>query len=213
MIIRTYTGAALETHGYLVADEAAGEAWAIDAPLETAATLLNEARERDLRVTRLVLTHGHFDHIMDTPRYQGLGIPVVAHPLEQAVFTAPQGALFGIPYDIPRVTIDEPVEEGTRLRLGSSEWEVWHVPGHSPGHLLLHSSAERTIFGGDLLFHRSCGRVDLLGCDPDAMVRSLGRLLDLPPETRVFAGHGPATTLGAERSWLEALMANPEILR
>jgi glyoxylase-like metal-dependent hydrolase (beta-lactamase superfamily II) len=213
MIIRTYTGAPIDTHGYLVADEASGEAWAIDAPLDTAAPLLNDARELGLRVTRLVLTHGHFDHLMDTPRYQEAGIPVAAHPLEQVVFDAPQAAVYNLPYAIPSVSIDQPLEEGARLRLGSSEWEVWHVPGHSPGHLLLYSPAEQTIFGGDLVFRGSCGRVDLPGCDPKAMVRNLSRLLDLPPETRIFAGHGPMTTLSAEQSWIRRLVACPEMLR
>jgi hydroxyacylglutathione hydrolase len=207
MKVERWTGPPVETHSYLVVDEPTREAWAIDAPLETAAAMLERVRERGWRLTRLILTHGHFDHILDAERYQEAGIPVAVHPLERALLDAPQTDLFGLPYPMPRVRIDEPLAEGQRLRLGPDEWEVWHVPGHAPGHVLLYCAARKTIFGGDLLFQNGYGRVDLPGADPATMAASLRRLLDLPPRTRVYPGHGPDTTLEAERPWLEPMLS------
>src|SRR4051812_26235314 len=105
--IEHWTGPPVETHGYLVYDREAGEGWAVDAPLETAALLLARARELGLRLTRVVLTHGHFDHILDVERFQEAGVPVAACPQEEAVFTAPQAELFGLPFEMPRVVIAE----------------------------------------------------------------------------------------------------------
>lgn len=202
MILEQWTGPPVETHTYLLADERSGEAWAIDAPLDTAALLSARARELRLHLSRLVLTHGHFDHILDVPEFTGEGVATAAHPLERTILDAPQTALFGLPYEMPRVTIKEELAEGQTLRLGDDEWQVWHVPGHSPGHVILYSPANALVMGGDLLFAGGYGRVDLPGCDPGAMIESLRRLLALPDQTRVYPGHGPATTIGAERRWL-----------
>jgi hydroxyacylglutathione hydrolase len=213
MVIERWTGPPVETHTYLVIDEPSGEAWAIDAPLETAAPVLERVRERGLRLTRVVLTHGHFDHLLDLERYHEAGVPLAANPLDRALFQARQTDYFGLPYRMPRVRIDEEIGEGTRLRLGEDEWDVWHVPGHAPGHVLLYCAARETVLGGDMLFRAGYGRVDLPGADPAAMAASLLRLLELPPQTRVYPGHGPETTLAAERRWLEPLLSNPAGVR
>ena len=204
--IERWTGPPVETHTYLVIDAPTREAWAIDAPLETAAQVLDYAFARELRVTRLILTHGHFDHTLDAPVYQGSGLPVAVHPVERDVLDAPQTAMFGVPYPMPEVRIDEPLGEGQTLQLGGTEWTVWHVPGHSPGHVVLYNATEKILLGGDLLFREGYGRVDLPGSDPFRMRESLARLLTLPPETRVYPGHGPDTTVARERSWLEPLL-------
>jgi len=209
MIFQRWTGPPADTHTYLLGDEESREAWAIDAPLQTAAVLLDYARRESLEVRMLVLTHGHFDHILDVPRYQEAGIPVAAHPHERAIFDAPQTELFGLPYAMPAVTIDKPLEEGDLLRLGTQAWTVWHVPGHSPGHILLYGAEASVLFGGDLLFHGGYGRVDLPGTDAAQMSASLRRLLALPAETRIYPGHGPDTTLAAERPWLAPLLGTP----
>src|SRR5205823_3637745 len=70
MVVKRWTGPPADTHTYLVADPASREAWSIDAPLETAAPLLEHVRRENLSLTRLILTHGHFDHILDVPRYK-----------------------------------------------------------------------------------------------------------------------------------------------
>src|SRR5437762_8437490 len=103
MTVERWTGPPVDTHTYLLIDGPTGEAWAIDAPLDTAAPLLERARSAGLSLTRLVLTHGHFDHILDAGRYQAAGIRVAAHAEEQPLLDAPQTALFGLPYEMPRL--------------------------------------------------------------------------------------------------------------
>lgn len=206
MVIKRWTGPPVDTHSYLLADELTKEAWAIDAPLDTAERILERVKSRGLNLTRVILTHGHFDHILDVERYQEAGIPVAVNSIERATLEVPQTALFGLPYEMPAVEIAEDLQEGARLRLGDDEWEVWHVPGHSPGHIVLYCAAQDTLMGGDLLFQQGYGRVDLPGSDPARMTASLGRLLSLPPSTRVYPGHGAETTVGAELPWLKPLL-------
>jgi glyoxylase-like metal-dependent hydrolase (beta-lactamase superfamily II) len=93
------------------------------------------------------------------------------------------------------------------LELGDTRWEVWHVPGHSPGHVLLYCREQATVFGGDLLFQSGYGRIDLPGCSARDMEASLARIAQLPPETRVYPGHGADVTVGSERRWLDGLLA------
>jgi glyoxylase-like metal-dependent hydrolase (beta-lactamase superfamily II) len=213
MIIEQWTGPPVETHTYLLVDEPSRSAWVIDAPLDTAAAVLEHVRKHDLRLEQVVLTHGHFDHILDVTRYLEAGIPVAISPRERELLKAPQTQMFGLPYDMPEFEPDAELAEGDQLRLGEETWTVWEVPGHSPGHILLYNPASELIMGGDLLFRGGYGRVDLPGSDPAQMAASLRRLLDLPDHTRVMPGHGPDTTLGAERGWLQELLADPEVVR
>lgn len=207
MEIARWTGPPVETHTYLVADPASGEAWAVDAPLETAALVRDHAARQGLRLTRLILTHGHFDHVLDAPAYRAAGVPIAMHPDDRGLLRAPQTALFGLPHPMPDLDPDEDLAEGQRLHLGAIPFDVWHVPGHSPGHVMLHQPEAGIVLGGDLLFSGGYGRVDLPGCDPAAMLASLRRLAALPRETRVYPGHGPETSLGAERHWLKDVFA------
>jgi hydroxyacylglutathione hydrolase len=206
MLIQRWTGPPVDTHTYLLIDPASAEAWAIDAPLETATAVRRYVEKEGLRLTRLILTHGHFDHILDAGEYQKAGIPVHLHPDERPLLSAPQTALFGLPFEMPSVAVDEALTEGDVLRLGEDAWQVWHVPGHSPGHILLYCPEQATLFGGDLLFQGGYGRIDFPGCDALAMAESLARLLELPAQTRVYPGHGPDTTVGAEQPWLEPML-------
>ncbi len=209
MHVEFWTGPPVETHAYLVADREAGEAWAIDAPLSTAEALLTRTRALGLRLTRLILTHGHFDHFLDAARYDASGIPIALHSADIPLLRFPQTMMFGVDLPMPQFSVREDLTEGGRLALGRFHWDVWHVPGHSPGHVVLHCPEQAVLLGGDLLFRGGYGRVDLPHSDPAAMAQSLLRLLDLPDRTAVFPGHGPQLTLGEERTWLEPLLSDP----
>ena len=209
MRIEKWTGPPADTHTYLLADEVSGEAWAIDAPQRTAEQVFKFVRNGGLQLTRVVLTHAHFDHILDAGRYQAAGIPIALHPADELLLSAPQTTMFGLSDPMPSIRIDEPLSEGQTLRLGETEWQVWHVPGHAPGHTILYCAALDTVMGGDLLFRGGYGRVDFPLCDPQDMAESLLRILELPDQTRVYPGHGPETTIGAERPWLDELLSNP----
>jgi hydroxyacylglutathione hydrolase len=207
VVVERWTGPPVATHTYLVYDDTSKEAWVVDAPLDTATSVLKRARELDLRLRRLILTHGHFDHILDAGLYAAAGLPVALHPADRPLLEAPQTALFGLPYEMPRVQVDEWIEEGHPLALAGA-WDVWHVPGHAPGHVLLRHGDTDLVLGGDLLFQGGYGRVDLPGADAGVMAASLRRALEqLPPKSRILPGHGPETTMAAEAHWLERLLA------
>lgn len=208
MVIERWTGPPVETHTYLVADEASGEAWVIDAPLQTAAAVLARCRERSYSLTRAILTHAHFDHILDAAAYEQAGVTLYLHPDDVPLLATPQTTLFGLNLEMPKIAAPKPLAEGDRLRLGDTDWEVRHTPGHAPGHVILYAPDQAAVLGGDLLFQGGYGRVDLPGSSPAAMAESLRRLLELPRETRVYPGHGPDTTLGKERAWLRDLLAS-----
>ena len=107
-------------------------------------------------------------------------------------------AWFGVHAD-PSPPPDLELNEGDVLTLGDIELEVWHTPGHSLGSVSLVCPAEGVVFDGDVLFNAGIGRTDLPGGDYYTLMNSIKRLLTLPDETKVYSGHGPATTIGDER--------------
>jgi hydroxyacylglutathione hydrolase len=206
MEIYAHTGGPVDTNGYLVVDEASRQAVAIDAP-EGAAAAFAERAERDgLQVLRLVLTHGHWDHIFDALFFRrAFQCPITIHPADAFMLQVPQTELFGLPFSIPPFEADEEVNDGETLAVGSLNLTVIHTPGHSPGGVCLHAAEHGILFAGDTLFAGSYGRLDLPGSDPGAMAGSLARLAALPAETTVYSGHGPSTTIGAEAGWMRAM--------
>lgn len=186
----------LQENTYLVVDEDAA--------------VLIDPGDDDPRIARLVeesgaalqaiwVTHGHLDHIGGIASVRRTwDVPIYLHPADAWLYGegAEQAALmFGVPFE-PPPPADRELAEGDRLTLGSVAFDVWHVPGHAPGHVLL--LAPGVAFGGDCLFAGSIGRTDLVLSDAAAMRRTLARIATLPPETVVYPGHGPATTIAAE---------------
>jgi glyoxylase-like metal-dependent hydrolase (beta-lactamase superfamily II) len=126
--------------------------------------------------------------------------PVALHPGDYGLWRAQGGAgLFGYHIDPgPEPTID--LSQFTRLRLGEAEFEVRHAPGHTPGHVIFYCAQEGLAFCGDVIFQGSIGRTDLPGGNYDTLLHSIrSQILSLPDETRLLSGHGPETTVGAER--------------
>jgi glyoxylase-like metal-dependent hydrolase (beta-lactamase superfamily II) len=206
MEIYAHTGGPVDTNGYLVVDEASRQAVAIDAP-EGAAAAFAERAERDgLQVLRLVLTHGHWDHIFDALFFRrAFQCPITIHPADAFMLQVPQTELFGLPFSIPPFEADEELNDGETLALESLQLTVIHTPGHSPGGICLHAAEHGILFAGDTLFAGSYGRLDLPGSDSDAMAESLTRLAALPADTTVYSGHGPSTTIGVEAGWMRAM--------
>lgn len=200
--IVTFRLGPVQTNAYLIADKETGDAAVID-PAWDGQLILEEAHRRRWRIAHLWYTHAHFDHI------GGAGaiadslnpLPLVAlHPADHALWRAEGGAaLFGFKIDPgPEPTID--FFHGQKLLLGTAELEVRHTPGHTPGHCILHAAGAAVCFCGDLIFQRGVGRTDLPGGDWDDLVRSIRtQVFTLGDETRLLSGHGPETTVGAER--------------
>ena len=199
--IRACAAGPLETNAYLVADEATGEAILVDAPPGVTPALI--ALAAGLQVRRIVVTHGHWDHIADAAALvEATGVPLAAHPLTAARMADPPGTAQGLPFDIAPAEVTETLGEGDEVRVGGHAFRVLHLPGHDPGHLVLYGETDRVLLGGDVVFPGGHGTLEIPGADPDAMRRSLARLRPLPPDVIVYPGHGRPTTLGAEAGWL-----------
>jgi len=203
MIVLMNTGGVAMTNCYLVADEESKQAVVFDAPDHTVRRLLDEAVKRGWEVAGLWLTHGHFDHFADHAevRKRFPKSQILIHELDAAKAQNPgvQTRMFGLPFVIPAVQADAFLSDNQVLRLGSLEVRVIHTPGHAPGHVCFYLPADKTLIGGDLIIGGSVGRTDLPDSDHAALETSIRRVMQLPGDTRLLAGHGPASTLDEER--------------
>jgi len=192
---------AFQENCYLVTDPATGAAALVDPGAEgdrLVAAVRAAERARGVRLEAVWLTHAHLDHVGGLAEVvAAFGVPVYLHPLDQPVFDyAPRAAaMYGLPWS-PQPAPDREFAEGQDLALGTLRFAVMHAPGHAPGHVVMHGHG--IAIAGDTLFAGSVGRTDLPMADPRAFTRTLTRIAALPPETAVYPGHGPATTVGRE---------------
>jgi hydroxyacylglutathione hydrolase len=171
------------------------------------------ARHR-LKPIAVLLTHGHADHVWSVgPVCNAKDIPAYIHPGDRELLSDPvKGLSLSVGQQLfGGVTFTEPddvllLTDGCTLTLAGLDFTVGHVPGHTPGSMTFRNDEapadhdnSATLFSGDLLFAGSIGRTDLPGGDHKAMLRSLARTLTMPDDTLVLPGHGPQTTIGAER--------------
>lgn len=159
--------------------------------------------KHDLKLTNIINTHLHIDHVAGN-RYlqQKYGAPVKAHLLDEPLGNriSQQAMMFGMTENIPNVEISEYLKAGDIIKIGNGELKVIPVPGHSQGSVALYDEKDKFVIVGDALFQGSIGRTDLPGGDYDQLISSIrNNLLTLPDDTTVFSGHGPSTTIGAEK--------------
>jgi hydroxyacylglutathione hydrolase len=151
------------------------------------------------------LTHSHLDHCGAVkPLLERFSVPLVAHPVEEGMRAHVEqiAAMYGLPSS-DFMNCPEPtkiVRGGETLPLGENVAEVLFVPGHSPGHVAFYFRNDATLLSGDCLFEGSIGRTDLPGGNHAQLIASIREsILTLPDDTKVLSGHGPDTTVGAER--------------
>jgi len=161
-------------------------------------SILGKLEKLSLTPTAILLTHGHFDHIGAVNALQAAfpGLPVYVGEKDIPVLTHPMNQC---PPDYPPITKPSnirPADNGN----GPADIEVIQTPGHTPGGVCYHFRKLGVLYSGDTLFAGSVGRTDLPGGDMATLLRSIERLIVLPGETRVVPGHGPETTIAAEKA-------------
>jgi glyoxylase-like metal-dependent hydrolase (beta-lactamase superfamily II) len=205
MLLSTHRAPPFYKNGYLLGCETSREAIVID-PGDEVDEVIRTADASALRVTHILLTHAHLDHITGVGRAKrAFDAPVVLHaadvPLYEAVVQ--QGLMFGLQVE-PQPVVDRFYEAGGVITFGAYEVRAHHTPGHCPGGVCLQVGSPGTegldLFVGDTLFASSIGRTDLPGGDYQTLIESIRSVLfAFPDEARVYPGHGEPTTIGRER--------------
>jgi glyoxylase-like metal-dependent hydrolase (beta-lactamase superfamily II) len=187
----------------ILGDEATREALVID-PGDDISRILKIVERHGLRVKQIVVTHAHIDHIGGAQKLQrATGAPVLLNENDLPLYDQMEVQAAWLGMETPeRARIDTAARQGDRLRIGGTDLEVLHTPGHTPGSISLWIPAEKKLLAGDTLFRDSIGRTDLPGGDGRLILRSIrDKYFPLPDETVVIPGHGDNTTLGREKEF------------
>lgn len=165
--------------------------------------LSNYIAEQGLKVTCVVNTHLHIDHILGNAYVEKTtGIRALAHEGDAFWLNGldAQCRMFGLQPPTEKTYATLTLKEGDTLQVGEEVFTVFEVPGHSPGGIALYNAAQACLFSGDTLFAGSIGRTDLTGGDYETQIKHIqNKLMSLPDSTVVYCGHGPSTTIGSER--------------
>ena len=198
MRITSHTVGAFAENCHLLVDEATGSLAVVD-PGADGERLVAAVERSGARLEAIWVTHAHVDHVGGIAALRRRwDVPVRLHPDDEPLWRIVdrQAAAYGLPFECPPPDY-VPMAEGEILELGTARFTVMHTPGHAPGHCIF--VGEGLVLSGDLLFAGSIGRTDLPFSDPARMHDSLVRAASLDDALAVHAGHGPPTSIGAER--------------
>ncbi len=201
--IQTYVLGGVSTNCYLMFHNKTRQAVVVD-PADNGAYVLNKCRELEVTPTAILLTHGHFDHIMAVEDIcRAFPCQVYAGREENQLLQDPSMNLSGsMGTEQIGIEADVRVRDGEVLSLIGFEWKVLETPGHTAGSVCYYLESEKVLISGDTLFADSLGRTDLPTGDSRAIVRSITeKLLALPEDTMVYPGHGEVTTIGHEQRY------------
>lgn len=196
MKIACYAAGSVGTNNYVVSDDN-GITAIIDCD-GNPAPLYSYIEKNNLKVTHILLTHGHYDHTGSVNEVaEHYGCTIVGCAKEMRVFTDPSINCSHFCCGDITVHPDVLVKNGDVVKVGDMEFEVLETPGHTEGSICF--ICKDVIFSGDTLFQGSCGRTDLPTGNWNDIIQSLKKLAALPGDYQVYSGHGPATTLETER--------------
>lgn len=199
MIVEKVVVGPFASNCYIVGSESGKDGIIID-PGDEAEQILKKVGDLGLKIRLIALTHGHLDHVGALKEVKEATRAEVAVHADDANFVQYQSlaAVFGLSYPTPPPP-DRLLKGGDSLDVGGLHFLVLHTPGHSPGGISL--LGEGVVFTGDTLFNYGVGRADLPGGNFSQLLDSIRtKLMVLPDSTIVYPGHGPATTIGAERA-------------
>jgi hydroxyacylglutathione hydrolase len=179
------------------------QAVVIDAPGGAYQWATGLAQSANCEISALLLTHGHWDHTLDAYAFADAGIPVYAHRNDQTLIENPAVMSdFIMPgMKLQPARVSHWLTAGQSIELLGQSFEVRHVPGHCPGNVLFYDAVAGRAFVGDVIFCRSVGRFDLPGGDFATLQHSIkDQVYTLPDATILLPGHGPETTVAAEKA-------------
>lgn len=202
MNIKVFPSGPFDTNAYVISCPTTLEAVIIDPAPKSASSIIDYISQFHLKPSKILLTHSHWDHIGDVAEIkQKYHIPLYMHELDASNMEFPGSD--GLPcwINIEGVKPEHLVKEGDIIPVGQLEFKVIETPGHTPGGICFYSKENNVLISGDTLFKGTIGNISFPTARPYLMWKSLSKLASLPSETRVFPGHGPHTTIGAEH-WL-----------
>lgn len=161
-------------------------------------------KEKGLKIEKILLTHAHIDHVLGLQwAFDTFKVPVYLHKEDQEVLDMLQasGMRFGFPVEPVKVDTIY-INEGEELALDGEKFNIYHVPGHSPGSVVYHNENQKFMISGDVLFEGSIGRTDLYKGNYEQLIDGIKtKLFVLDPDTQVFSGHGNPTSIGFEKQY------------
>lgn len=200
--IKTCVLGPVSTNCYLVYNDSTKEAVIVD-PGDNANYILNKCKELGIMPRAVLLTHGHFDHIMAVPEVsRAFHIEVYASETEDAMLSDSSKNMTGHMGKQVCFHPDVMLHDGDEFELLGFKWKVIETPGHTSGSICFYIPEEEVLLSGDTLFQESYGRTDLPTGSGSQIIRSLiDKLFVLPDDTMVYPGHGEPTTIGHEKQY------------
>lgn len=198
--IKTFVLGSVSTNCYVIYHEQTKEALIVD-PADHAARIVQKCEELGVKPAAVLLTHGHFDHILAAEEVRkAYSCKIYAGKKEEEMLLNPaKNMTVRMPHQVS-IRPDVLVEDGDELKLAGYTWKVLETPGHTPGCVCYYCADEEVLISGDTLFAESLGRTDFPGGSTSAIIRSISeKLFALPDETMVYPGHGGPTSIGHEK--------------
>lgn len=194
----------LQTNCFIAICEETKEGIVID-PADEGGFIAEKVLSLGVKPVMIVATHGHFDHVLGLLELKlAFGLPFVMHEDDQLLLKqAQKSALHWLKRQVDPVPMyDWDLMDGDEIRFGKEKLKVIHTPGHTPGSVSLYSEKDKILFSGDTIFAGgSVGRTDFKYSSREDLENSIKKLMALPTETMIYAGHGEESTVGSERDY------------